>query len=207
MKAYIVDQTNLHEYPGWMDQFYIERHRVYADELKWVEPSPDGRERDAFDTPAATYFLFVEGDRVIGGSRLVPTHLPHLVSEVFPNIFTKAPIVRDPCVAEWTRGFLAKDIREGAGLLTKAQCCAAVMEYCLEQGYRQIGGIQDAKWLAIWKRMGWSVHVHGDPIDIGGEAWLPAYFDVTEEALAGARKWGKLDGPIIANRVGRPLAA
>jgi acyl-homoserine lactone synthase len=134
---------------------------------------------------------------------MIETDKPHLVSEIFPQSFTLAPIVRDRSVVEWTRGFVIPERREGFGLGIKAKCCAAVMEYCLAGGYRQVGGIQDAKWLAIWRRMGWTVHKHGEPMLIGNEKWLPAYFDVTRAALQGARNWGGQKGPLLVDR--RPL--
>lgn len=199
MQVHVVDHSNADLYTAELDRFYHERHRVYAEELGWVPCSSELRERDQFDTIDATYLLVMDGGTVIGGSRLIPTDRPHLVETVFPHIFSIAPVVRDPRVLEWTRGFVVKEYREGGGLVLKAQCCAAVMEYCLANGYRQIGGIQDKKWLAIWARMGWRVHVHGDAIDISGEQWLPAYFDVTPQALAGARKWGRLSGPILVD--------
>lgn len=197
MQALIVKGSEAHRVQGLMTQFHRARHRVYAEELGWVPERPDRLEYDPYDTAEATYFLFIDQCQLIAGSRLVPTNLPHLVADVFPGIFNLQPIIRDPSVVEWTRGFIVPEFREGGGLRLKAACCAAVMEYCLAQGYRQVGGIQDAKWLAIWARMGWQVHIHGDAVDIGGEKWLPAYFDVTVQALAGAMKWAKLDRSII----------
>ncbi|HWU16475.1 MAG TPA: acyl-homoserine-lactone synthase [Devosia sp.] len=207
MQFQFVTRANEHLFQPELEQFFRARHTVYAEELGWVPCSPDGLEYDAFDTAHAAYLIVMDGDEFVAGSRLVPTHLPHMLSEVFPSICTVKPMVRDALVVEWTRGFVVPGRREGAGLVLKAQCCAAVMEYCLSQGYRQVGGIQDAKWLAIWKRMGWTVHVHGDRIDISGEDWLPAYFDVTEAALAGARRWGKLTGPVLTNDVNLGRAA
>lgn len=197
MQFHFITRTNEHLFQPELEQFFRARHAVYADELGWVQPSPDGLEYDQFDTGAAAYLVVMDGDEFVAGSRLVPTHLPHLLSEVFPDSCTLLPMPRDPLVVEWTRGFVVAHRREGGGLVLKAQCCAAVMEYCLANGYRQVGGIQDAKWLAIWKRMGWTVHIHGEAINIGGEAWLPAYFDVTETALAGARRFGRLSGPVL----------
>lgn len=201
MEVYIVNSANREIHTDLLTEFFKARHEVYASELEWVPSSPDGLEKDDFDTDAAVYLIGVsnQGD-FIAGSRIVPTHLPHLLSENFADLCTRGPLIRSPDVAEWTRGFIVKKHREGGGLALKAKCCAAVMEYCLINGYRQIGGIQDAKWLAIWARMGWKVHIHGDAIDIGGENWLPAYFDVSAEALAGARKWGKLDGSILVHQ-------
>lgn len=199
MQFTIVTHNNSHLYPTELAQFFSARHQVYAEELGWVPHSPDGLEIDPFDTPDAAYLIVYDDAGVIAGSRLVPTTLPHLLSEVFPDSCNLLPMPRDPFVVEWTRGFVVPARREGAGLALKAQCCAAVMEYCLAEGYRQVGGIQDAKWLAIWKRMGWTVHQHGDQIDIGGEWWLPAYFDVTQEALKGAQRWGKISGPLLCH--------
>lgn len=197
MQFNFVTKANEHLFQLEMEEFFRARHTVYAEELGWVPVSADGLEIDPFDTASAAYLIVSDEKGVVAGSRLIPTHLPHLLSEVFPDSCNLLPLPRDPHIAEWTRGFVVPGRREGAGLVLKAQCCAAVMEYCLENGYRQVGGIQDAKWLAIWKRMGWEVHVHGDRIDIGGEDWLPAYFDVTETALAGARRFGRLTGAVL----------
>jgi acyl-homoserine lactone synthase len=198
MFFHLVTRENEHNFQIELDAFFEARHRVYAEELGWVPSSPDGREIDRFDTAAAAYLIVMDGEEFVAGSRLVPTHLPHLLSEVFPDSCSLIPMPRDPKILEWTRGFVVASRRGGnGGFRLLAQCCAAVMEYSLSMGYRQVGGIQDVKWLATWKRMGWNVRIHGDPIDIGGEAWLPAYFDVSEAALAGARRLGKVQGPLL----------
>jgi acyl-homoserine lactone synthase len=206
MEFHIITRANEHLFGLELDAFFEARHTVYAEELGWVPPSSDGREIDAFDTGAAEYLVVMDGDEFVAGSRLVPTHLPHMLSEVFPTSCDLVPMPRDPRVVEWTRGFIVPRRREGGGLLLKAQCCAAIMEHCLARGYRQVGGIQDAKWLAIWKRMGWAVTIHGASIDIDGEAWLPAYFDVTEQALAGARRFGRVTGSLLASDDTRQVA-
>jgi acyl-homoserine lactone synthase len=205
MQFNFVTKANEYLFRPEMEALFRARHVVYAEELAWVPVSADRLEIDPFDTPDAAYLIVSDDSGIVAGSRLVPTHLPHLLSERFPNSCNLLPLPRDPFVVEWTRGFVVPSRREGAGLVLKAQCCAAVMEYCLDRSYRQVGGIQDAKWLAIWKRMGWNVSVHGDPIDIDGEAWLPAYFDVSRQALIGAQKFGRLTGPVLAPSNQRPM--
>lgn len=197
MKFQMVTTANEHHYRLELDEFFRARHKVYAEELAWVPPSPDGLEIDPFDTAHAAYLIVTDELGVVAGSRLVPTDKPHLLSEVFPASCDLLPMPRDPRVVEWTRGFVVPGRREGAGLALKAQCCAAIMEHCLANNYTQVGGIQDAKWLAIRKRMGWAVHVHGQPIDIGGEKWMPAYMDVTEAALERARRMGRIEGSLL----------
>jgi acyl-homoserine lactone synthase len=109
-------------------------------------------------------------------------------------------LVRDPRAAEWTRGFVVPGRREGLGVRLKAAFCWAVMEWCLEQGVTRIGGIQDEHWLALWRRFGWRVEITGRRAQFGAEWWVPAYFDVSEAAAAGARRWAKLDHSILVER-------
>jgi acyl-homoserine lactone synthase len=195
MQAIVVDHTNSSLYADELDQFHFQRHRVYAEELEWVPAVPSRREFDPFDTNDAVFILFMEDGKLVAGSRLIETDKPHLVSEVFPNIFTIAPIVRSASVVEWTRGFVIPERRGDLRLM--AQCCAAVMEYCIEHGYSQIGGIQDTKWLALWRKMRWNVRIHGEAVMMGEDPWLPAYFDVSYEAMANARLLGRLPGSVL----------
>jgi acyl-homoserine lactone synthase len=184
-----------------MDQFFRIRHSIYAVDLKWVPESPSGRERDRFDTEKAVYLLGVVDGRVITGSRFIPTHLPHMLSEVFPHLCTRnGGVIASPHVAEWTRGFVVPEYREGLGVRLKARFCHAVMEYFLDEGVVKIGGIQDISWLSLWKRFGWKVSIHGDAEDFNGRDWVPAYFDVTEDAAAGAARWGKLERSILVRK-------
>ena len=181
-----------------LEALFRARHAVYAEELGWVPRSESGLERDAFDTSAAAHLVVTDGDEVIAGSRLIQTDLPHLLSEVFPTSCNRKAMPRDSQVVEWTRGFIVRHRRDERSKILMAQCCAAVMEYCMLMGYRQVGGIQDRKWLALWRLMGWQVHIHGDALDIDGAPWLPAYFDVTQSALEGARRVGQISGPILS---------
>lgn len=201
MQVHVITKANSHLYPQELEQFFRIRHQIYAVDLQWVPESPDGLERDQFDTDEAVYLLGVVDGKVITGSRFNPTHLPHMLSEVFPHLCTRnGGIIHSPYVAEWTRGFVIPEFREGLGVRLKAQFCHAVMQFMLEEGVTKIGGIQEIYWLSLWRRFGWEVAVHGEPEDFNGRMWVPAYFDVTEAALAGAARWGKLDHSILVRR-------
>ncbi len=200
MEVHVVTAQNEHLYPKLLKQFFEERHKIYAEELEWVPLSPDKQERDVFDTDSAVYFLGVEDDVVIAGSRLTPTIEPHLLSEVFPHLCTKG-IVRDERVAEWTRGFVSRAAREGTNKRILFQFCFAIMEYAVLEGLTQIGGIQRTYWLNMWKMMRWSVHIHGEPAFFNDDPWVPAYFDVSEEALEGAKRLARVDHSLLV-RVG-----
>ncbi len=94
-------------------------------------------------------------------------------------------------------------IDEEIGMLIKAQFCTAAMEYRLGEGINQIGGIQELYWLPLWKRFGWVVHVIGEPSEIDGDICVPAYFDVSEDALNDVRRRANLDHSILVRRGAR----
>lgn len=201
MLVHVITKANSHLYARELEQFFRIRHQIYAVDLKWVPESPSGLEYDQFDIDEAVYLLGVVDGKVITGSRFTPTHLPHMLSVVFPHLCTRnGGIIHSPQVAEWTRGFVVPEYREGLGVRLKAQFCHAVMEYFLDEGVTKIGGIQEIYWLSLWRRFGWEVSVHGEPENFNGRMWVPAYFDVSEAAAAGAARWGKLDHSILVRQ-------
>jgi len=185
METIVIDRNNRNRHGALLEQLFRVRHPIFAGERRWVPASADGLERDQFDTAATAYIVFVEAGSIIAGSRLIESPHPHLAGEVFGGRFPLPPGPRDPSVVEWTRGFIVPE-RRSAGLV--AHCCTEIMQYCVGQGYRQIGGLQDRRWLAVWARLGWSVRLYGGPVVIDGEEWLPAYCEVSEAALAASRR-------------------
>lgn len=187
MQVHVVHTENQHLYQAELEQFFRLRHDIYVDEKHWREPSPDGLEKDQFDDDVATYFIGIRDDKVIAGSRLIPTDYPHLLSEVFPHTCNLGGVPKHYNYAEWTRGFIAKSARDTLGLKVKAASCAAIMDYCVSENIAQVGGIQEMYWLPLWKRLGWTVNFVGTPIEIDATWCVAAYFDVTRAALNSAR--------------------
>src|SRR4029453_10530110 len=93
-------QEVLHCYHQW-------RHRILVDERGWEElRRPDGLERDQFDTEDAVHLIEMDGGGVIGGSRLISTVRPTLLSEVFPYLVERGEVPRDEAVLDWSRIFV-----------------------------------------------------------------------------------------------------
>ena len=74
----------------------------------------------------------MEGEEVVCGSRLVPTHHPHLMSEVFPELANVKGLPRSADIFEWTRIFVVLAERE-SGRLCKAAgvVYCGILEFCL----------------------------------------------------------------------------
>jgi acyl-homoserine lactone synthase len=84
---HVVTSANRHLYEPELLMHFRLRHEVYVVERNWKElERADGLERDQFDNQDATYILAIDTGEVVGGSRLIPTTHPHLLSEVFPHL-------------------------------------------------------------------------------------------------------------------------
>lgn len=89
-----------------LDNSYFVRHQEYVKGRGWKGlDRPDGREFDQFDNADASYLIWADKLEVLGGARLIPTHKPHLMSEVFPHIVTLGDLPKTPRVWELTRLF------------------------------------------------------------------------------------------------------
>ncbi|MET0599202.1 MAG: acyl-homoserine-lactone synthase [Mesorhizobium sp.] len=188
IEAHVVDAKNLHLYEPEFDQFLRLRHDYFVDRKGWRPPAPDGREWDQFDTAHATYLLGIEDGRVVTSCRMIPTNVPHLVSEVFPDMCEQEGVPRRPDWAEWTRTFVVSE-HQGLGRRGRlTQICCAVMEYAVEEGLRAVGGIQELYFLAQHRMLRWKVRPLGLAREVNGEWCIVAFIEVSGEALASARR-------------------
>lgn len=188
IRAHIVNAANRHLYENEFDEFLRRRHDFFVGQKRWRPASPDGREVDQFDTDSATYLLGIEEDRVITSARLIPTSLPHLVSEVFPHMCEATGVPQRPDWAEWTRTFVVPDKRSAGRRGTLSELCCAVMEYAIDEGITAVGGIQETYFMPHHRALRWHARPCGLAQEINGEWCIVAYIDVTEEALASARR-------------------
>ncbi|HVW57490.1 MAG TPA: acyl-homoserine-lactone synthase [Rhizobiaceae bacterium] len=200
MRVHVVTVANRDLYRSELLAFFRERHRVYVEEKHWREGDGSGLEIDQFDTDDATYLIGIQNGRVMTGTRLISTMRPHMASEVFPHLCNLHGVVRSPQIAEWTRGFIIPEYRErGIGPI-KGQFCSAVMDYCLQEGIKRVGGIQDLYWLRLWKHFGWKVIPAGHPTKVDGRWCVIAYMEVSEAARDGAMRSGAIERSILVRK-------
>lgn len=188
MRVHVITDGNRHLHLRELEAFFRARHDIYVHEKRWRDPSASGLEIDQFDHQDATYLVgFSDDGELMGGTRLIPTNRPHLLGEVFAPYCDLAPVPRHPDVLEWTRAFVVPRFRRDR-LKVVTHACAAVMQYCVEEGYTAVGGLQEVYWLPLWRKLDWSVDVIGSPREIAGDTCVVAYAEVSEAALAAARE-------------------
>jgi acyl-homoserine lactone synthase len=208
--VHIVTSANCRHYEDALEQSYRLRHRVYIQELRWrgLPPRNDGRELDQFDTAEAVHLLYLEGDKVLGGTRLMPTTEPHLLSEVFAHFASIRGVPRQPDIAEWTRFYVAPERREEhKASRVGSIVLASMIDYALQEGLSAVSALMNTFWLPRFLGYGWRVRPLGLP-DVHDGEWLVAgTIDISPPALAGIRRACGLEERSALVRLGphRPL--
>ena len=195
-QIHVVSMQNRYLYERELDQYFRLRHHVFVGERGWQDLArPDGIERDAYDNPATIYLLALDDGRVVGGQRLYPTLLPHMMSEVFPALASRG-LPRSAATYEWTRYFVLKERRTGR---TDCRLLAAMQQFCLEAGIAQVTAVVEMWWLPRWHQVGFKVRPLGLPTIIEGEPCIAAAIDISEESLSHVRRIAGLRGPSLVN--------
>jgi acyl-homoserine lactone synthase len=196
---HIITRTNRHLYDRELVAHFRLRHQIYVEERKWTNLArPDELEHDQFDNEHACYVLAIEGDRVVGGSRLIPSTEPHLLSEVFPHLVAVRGLPRAPNIYEWTRMFVVKERREGRNMgRTAGTVICGVLEYCLETGIVNLTALIEMWWLPRFQDMGWQLTPLGLPELISGEWSVAVKMTVDEQTLQSTRAYHDLMQPVV----------
>lgn len=102
---FYVTPSNKDFFKDTLDRYFQKRYDVFVVKRKWDIPHNDGREMDQFDTDAATHIIWEENGKILGGARLLPTHKPYLLGDLFPELLNYQP-PRDPNIWEISRFFI-----------------------------------------------------------------------------------------------------
>ncbi|MCQ0987736.1 acyl-homoserine-lactone synthase [Jiella marina] len=186
ISVHVVSAANRHLYEDELDQHHRLRCDIYIGEHGWrALVDRNGREADQFDYPEAVYLLAVDPKAgVVGGTRLLPSWKPTLLSAVFPEAAAVRGMPQGPDVWEWTRFFVAKSHREEHRLSrTGGAVLCSMFEYLLEEGVREMRALGEAWWIPRIQGLGWRPRPLGLPIAHEGMTLAGFAFDITQRAL------------------------
>jgi acyl-homoserine lactone synthase len=200
-QVHVVDQSNQTAYASYIEQMYRLRYEIYVKERGWQElDRPDKREIDAFDTSDAVYLLgILPGRGVVAGSRLIPTISPHLLNDVFPML-VEGEVPRASDIFEWTRIFVAKDLRE-RGRPSKAAgiMYCAILEHCLRNNISHVTIVCEQFWVARLGELGWRPRQLGRVVERGGESLVGLIVEMSTHALVTTRKLYTINQSCLAD--------
>jgi acyl-homoserine lactone synthase len=179
-RIHVIDRINRDSYQDILDEYFRLRYEIFVNERGWRDLHQiDGREIDAYDNDDAIYLLALDGDRVVGGQRLYPTVLPHMLSEVFGHMAPRG-LPKAQHVLEWTRYFVVKERRMGR---TDCRLLAAIQQFCLEEGITEVTAVVEMWWLPRWHQAGFKVKPLGLPTVIEGQPCIAASIEISQQSL------------------------
>jgi len=198
-QVHVVTSDNRSLYEDYIRDFFRLRHKVFVEERGWKNLRfSDGLETDCYDNRNAIYLIAIDNERVVGGQRLYPTILPHMISEVFPHLAPRG-IPRAPSILEWTRYFVVKERRTGR---TDCRLLAAFQEFCLEEGITEATAVVEMWWLPRWQQAGFKVRPLGLPALVEDQPCIAAAIEISRDSLDQVNRLAGLRGSCLV-RAGR----
>jgi len=202
MGIHVVSAENIGAYAEAMEQAYRLRHTVFVEELGWNDLTrPDGREIDQFDDGRALHMLYLEGDRLVGYQRMLPSMRPHLLSEVMPHL-CDGDFPVGPHIWEWTRYCVTKEHRDRGRMLSPVGnlLLSAIVEWGLENGVSKIIIEMNPIWLLRLVQLHFRVTPLGIPQEVGKDSIVAVTAAFDARTLARLRHVRGNDLPAIVEQ-------
>jgi acyl-homoserine lactone synthase len=202
MGIHIVAPENIGSYAEAMEQAYRLRHKVFVGEMGWSDlRRPDSREIDQFDDGRALHMLYLEGNRLVGYQRMLPSMRPHLLSEVMPHL-CEGDFPVGPHIWEWTRYCVTKEHRDRGRMLSPAGnlLLSAIVEWGLASGVSKIIIEMNPIWLLRLVQLHFRVTPLGIPQEAGKDSIVAVTAAFDARTLARLRNVRGDDRPAIVEQ-------
>ncbi len=172
------------------------RYQLLVNKQYWDLNHFKGMEYDQFDTPAASYILWVdENQEARACLRVAPTDRPYMIKDVFPSL------VEDPSnlpnsLSVWEASRLCVDLSlsktERAKILK--EIVLACLEFGLENDIEHFLGVMPKKlWDHVFINNGWDINFMGkqEILEDGGDV-IAGKMDVSLAVLKSIRDTTKI---------------
>ncbi|MFC1455683.1 acyl-homoserine-lactone synthase [Microvirga arabica] len=197
---HVITDENKDAYEAILDEYFRLRHEIFVGERGWRDlERPDGRDVDAYDNDQATYLVALDNGRVIGGLRLYPTLLPHMISESFAHLVKGRDVLSGSAILECTRYFIVRERRMGR---TDCRLLAAFQQFCLEEGITEVTAVVEMWWLPRWQQAGFEVRPLGLPTMIEDQPCIAAAIQISENSLRHVSRLAGLRGSCLVRATG-----
>ena len=203
VRIHLVTWDNRKHYRKVLERYFRIRYDIYVKQRRWrAVARPINIEIDAFDNEHTLYVLALDTNgRIVGGSRLVPTLEPHLMSEVFPVLAGGRP-PRAAEIYEWTRFFVVPSLRtHGTPSPIAGLVLCGLLEVAQRLGIRQISVVCETFWPKRLRALGWTLTELGDVLEHPDGDIIALLIDVAPEAVEQTRRAYGISGVILADKI------
>lgn len=139
------------------------RHDVFAGELRWVPPSPDGLEKDDYEPFSEYVGVFDMDGNMAGHARLITSPLPFMVEKEFLCMMPKDTEFRkSPGLTEITRLCVRKEDRAEHASRISQLLYKGIYQWSLNNSVRNMIMVVDNKYFRLLRLSGFPVEQLAD---------------------------------------------
>lgn len=146
MLVTLVTPENRENHLEEMDDIFKLRHEVFNEWLGWNLPNYNGREYDKYDN-MSYHMIAKDNDAVVGTWRLMPTTVPYMTAEVFPELLQEIAPVSAPEIWDLSRFAISrthfKNDKEAQQRLI-ASLASAIYEFGMMNGVTEYLSVQNS---------------------------------------------------------------
>lgn len=193
----------IEDHESLFEQMFRLRARSFDERRKWSVEVKDGLEIDRFDEMNPLYVMSISPDGdLLASLRLLPSTGPHMLSDVFPETMTGAPIIRHPLIWESSRFCVDTDAiarQTGTGLHTNTgEILLGLFEVAQQNAVENIVSVYDVLVERILRRAGCSFERLGEPFAYDGLYTVAGFSPVSNDVIQKIRIKSEIEGDIFS---------
>jgi acyl-homoserine lactone synthase len=160
-----------------LHKLFAKRYELFVEGRGWrALARPDQLDIDQYDDDKTTYVVKQINGEIVGGARLRPTLLKHMLRDVFGDLCEGGCPPVGPNIYECSRTFVARRHPERRAIF--AELLLAIAQYCIENGVDTLTGVLETWWLNSYLALGLSASPLGMPQDVEGMSLLGVSFKI-----------------------------
>ncbi len=175
------------------------RHRIFVERQHYQVPCWRGMEWDQFDTPAAVYLLWRDpASQVRAVSRLIPTTMPYMIQQLWPELVERGDIPARSDVWEVTRFGIDRALDPATRTRIFGEMFCAYAEFGLRTSISEYIFVTPAKVIdSALGNAGVDVQRLSLPRRLGTLPVVVARSPVSQDALLKLRRHHAVPGPVL----------
>jgi acyl-homoserine lactone synthase len=160
-----------------LQELFAKRYELFVKGRGWrALERADCLDIDPYDDENTIYIVKQIDENIVGGARLRPTVINHMLKDVFGDLCDGGCPIVGPRIYECSRTFVARRHPQRRAIF--AEILLAAAQFCLDNGVDTLTGILETWWLNSYLALGLSASPLGMPHDVNGSSLLAISFRI-----------------------------
>lgn len=164
------------------------RHKIFVERQGYQVPTYRGMEWDTFDTPAAVYMMWRDDlQQVRAIARLIPTTVPYMIKELWPQLISGHALPSSPDVWEVTRMGVDRSLLPAVRRRVFGEMMCGCGEFARKLGIREYYLVTHPRVIHTIEVNGCETRLLGRPQSLGASLVAAASVAITNQAISTLR--------------------